>query len=86
MGTRSRADIGNEKSGAKGPVDHSYDKWQEKVKTNPSDMSSKNEKCVECIKNFEKQQKKIECGFCEKFHLTIVEVYIEMRWMLYPHV
>ena len=28
--TRNKADIGNEKSGAKGPVDHSYNKWQEK--------------------------------------------------------
>ena len=51
METRNKEDIGNGKPSTKGPVDHSYNKWQEKAKTNPSDMSTKNEKCVECIKN-----------------------------------
>ena len=32
---------------------------------------SKNEKCVDCKKLFEKQQKKIECGFCEMFYCNI---------------
>ena len=54
METRNKADVG--KLGAKGPVDHSYNKLQEKVKSNQSDMS-KSEKCVACKKSLKSNKK-----------------------------
>ena len=67
-GTRSRSEIMEEKSGSKGLVDHSYMKMSDKSKpSTPAQKSQQSlfEKCNSCVKPFEKQQKKIRCGFCE---------------------
>ena len=72
METRSKADVGNEKSGTKGPVDHSYNKWQEKVKSNQSDMS-KNEKCVDSKKSLKSNQKRSNVAFVKCSIVTSVQ-------------
>ena len=65
--TRSRLEIMDEKSGAKGPVDHNYMKVSDRTKSSTplKNQKSGTEKCNGCDKMFEKQQKKIRCGFCE---------------------
>ena len=65
--TRSRSEIMDEKSGAKGPVDHNYMKMSDRTRSSTplKNQQSGTEKCNGCDKMFEKQQKKIRCGFCE---------------------
>ena len=66
--TRSKSEIMDEKTGAKGPIDHNYIKMSNKSKqSTPSQRVQQSlfEKCNSCLKLFERQPKKLRCGFCE---------------------
>ena len=66
--TRSKSEIMDEKTGAKGPVDHNYIKMSNKSKQSTPSQKVQQclfEKCNSCLKPFERQQKKLRCGFCE---------------------
>ena len=66
--TRSKSEIMDEKTGAKGSVDHNYIKMSNKSKqSTPSQIVQQClfVKCDSCLKPFERQQKKLRCGFCE---------------------
>ena len=66
--TRSKSEIMDEKTVAKGPVDHNNIKMSNKSKQSTPSQGVQQclfEKCNSCLKPFERHQKKLRCGFCE---------------------